>query len=412
MRPLFNQAELAGYLQHILTELVDEIETLDEEAFDHDSPNHLEEEFIVRATVGTLSVATNTPVTGNIEEIRLDASRDPRYGGFPGRANFVRGTRIFADYQWEGNGALFDYQPSTFLSVAINAEVLYLDHTVQIAIDLPGDDPPPERVQSELHRILTRIDTMVEYVNQQVMQHNAGVGDAVRSALDGRKSRLAKRSALSKSLGFKLLRRDDAPRIVPVKRKIVGPTRRTRSPAAGRSVQSEWELAESDYEDVISVLSGLLKSCERNPSIVVDKQEEALRDLILIVLNGVYEGRASGETFVQSGKTDILVHVEDRHVFVGECKWWNGPKACSTAVDQLMGYLPWRNEKAALIFFIRNHNATAVIESAAATISEHLSCTRLGPPSPVPDFRRNFILSQPEDSAREIQLAALFAVIR
>jgi hypothetical protein len=70
------------------------------------------------------------------------------------------------------------------------------------------------------------------------------------------------------------------------------------------------------------------------------------------VLNGTYQGAATGETFVKEGKTDILVRIEDRHVFVGECKWWDGPKACAEAVDQLLRYLPWRDEKGALVVFI------------------------------------------------------------
>lgn len=49
-------------------------------------------------------------------------------------------------------------------------------------------------------------------------------------------------------------------------------------------------------------------------------EEESLRDQILVQLNGNYEGMAMGETFVKSGKTDTLVQVEGRHVFVGECK--------------------------------------------------------------------------------------------
>jgi len=42
------------------------------------------------------------------------------------------------------------------------------------------------------------------------------------------------------------------------------------------------------------------------------------------MLNTHYEGGATGETFNAAGKTDILIRVEDRNVFIGECKWWSG----------------------------------------------------------------------------------------
>jgi hypothetical protein len=50
-----------------------------------------------------------------------------------------------------------------------------------------------------------------------------------------------------------------------------------------------------------------------------------------VQLNGTFEGAATGETFVRSGKTDILLRQEDRHVFVGECKGYDGPQSVSRA---------------------------------------------------------------------------------
>ena len=103
-----------------------------------------------------------------------------------------------------------------------------------------------------------------------------------------------------------------------------------------------------------------LLAMERTPSVASGKDEEELRDQILVQLNGTFEGGATGETFVQKGKTDILVKDGERHIFVGECKWWSGAKACGDAIDQLLSYLPWRDEKAALILFIDRKDASAV----------------------------------------------------
>ena len=116
------------------------------------------------------------------------------------------------------------------------------------------------------------------------------------------------------------------------------------------------------------------------------------------------------KTFVKNGKTDLLVRVGDRHVFVGECKWWTGEKSFGSAIDQLLGYLPWRDEKAALIVFIRQKDASAVIRKADGAVRAHASFKRSGATADDPGLRLNYVLGHPDDQEREIKLAVLFAV--
>ncbi len=50
---------------------------------------------------------------------------------------------------------------------------------------------------------------------------------------------------------------------------------------------------------------------------------------------------------------------------------WSGPKAFSEALDQLLGYLVWRDTKSALIVFMRRENVSDVRAKAEATIRAH-----------------------------------------
>src|SRR5205807_579707 len=108
---------------------------------------------------------------------------------------------------------------------------------------------------------------------------------------------------------------------------------------------------------------------ERNPASFSTMDEESIRDNILLQLNGHYEGMATGETFNSSGKTDILVRVNDRNIFIAECKFWHGPKKFEETIDQLFDrYLTWRDCKCALIVFNRQKNSSLAAQKMHETM--------------------------------------------
>jgi hypothetical protein len=248
----------------------------------------------------------------------------------------------------------------------------------------------------------------IQASNNEVAAHNDRLEGQLRPLVERRRSQLQKQGDLRSALGFG--RRDDAPKPIPLERKLFGPARRHSTPTASRTARVEQALDDADYEDVITVIRGMLRALERTPSLASREREEFLRNVLLVTLNGTYQGAGTGETFVRSGKTDILIKVEDRHVFVGECKWWEGPAGASAAVDQLLGYLPWRDEKAALIFFIDRKGAGAILDEAERVIRLHRAYKRLGASSSDPAARRNFLLAHPDDPEKAIHLAVLFAV--
>jgi hypothetical protein len=70
--------------------------------------------------------------------------------------------------------------------------------------------------------------------------------------------------------------------------------------------------------------------------------------------------------------------VEDRNVFVGECKWWSGPSSFASpdkeepsALNQLLSYATWRDAKLALTVFVDNKDVGKVIASAREALEKH-----------------------------------------
>jgi hypothetical protein len=181
----------------------------------------------------------------------------------------------------------------------------------------------------------------------------------------------------------------------------VSPPSQEKSKAEPLTVPTDMQ----QYEEILSVLSNMVTVMERNPKTFEGIEEEALRDHFLVQLNGKYKGQATGETFNKKGKTDILIRVDGKNIFIAECKFWGGEKKLKETLDQLLGYTAWRDTKLALLIFNRNKNFSAVLEQISEVMKNHPTFTQeLSYPSET-GFR--FILHHPEDKNRELLLTVL-----
>ncbi|NED08343.1 hypothetical protein G3I55_42730, partial [Streptomyces sp. SID6648] len=89
--------------------------------------------------------------------------------------------------------------------------------------------------------------------------------------------------------------------------------------------------------------------------------EDRLRDVLLVALNGYFEGRATAESINGDGKNDILLRIGDRNVLIVECKIWDGPAAIAPALDQLLRYVDNGTTRTVLISFLRTNNPEPLI---------------------------------------------------
>jgi hypothetical protein len=185
------------------------------------------------------------------------------------------------------------------------------------------------------------------------------------------------------------------------------PRRRRPKPTASTKTTSpfapEPALDDKTFGDIIEVIRATTQVMERLSKTAREMGEESLRDHLLIGLNNQF-GPATAESFNGSGKTDIYLPVEGSagNVFIAECKIWKGPAGIRKAVDQLLGYLTWRDTKAALIVFQRTGSRDDVWAKTVEVIREHDSYKRdRGEEGTV------FTLASAADPAREIHVAVL-----
>jgi hypothetical protein len=191
-----------------------------------------------------------------------------------------------------------------------------------------------------------------------VENHNNSAPNAIRQALERKRTLAQSATGAVAALGIPIKRRDTEPTFTI-------PAKRRESPAKRPTVvtgkyEPEPILDEKEYQHILEVLKSMSLVIERNPTSFASLDEEAIRDHFLLQLNGHYEGGATGETFNASGKTDILIRAENRNVFIAECKFWRGPKGFDEAIDQLLGYLTWRDSKCALLIFNKTKDSSAV----------------------------------------------------
>ena len=405
MTELFSRGELREFLAARIRSVTDRLETTPEDEVLSRSTDDLAEHLVDLARLEPLAISSE-PVDGGVSEGSQEAPDQFGTGRRYRRPVF----NVHAVYEFTGDPELLHYRPSTYLATATRAEVLGNTLTVRATV-AAQDQVDGTAARRSYEREIGHVRTNAAYSTADVNAYNAGLDGRIRPAIERRKGVLQQRRSIAGALGFPLQRRTDAPASVPLERKQLSFARPTPPPTPRYPYRDEPALTTAQYEDVIGVVESTLLAMERTPSVASGKDEEALRDQILVQLNGAFKGSATGETFVQRGKTDILVRVDDRHVFVGECKWWSGEKAFVGAIDQLLSYLPWRDEKAALILFIDRKDASAAIEKAATTIRSHAAFKRVGAASDDPMRRRNFVLGHPDDREREIRVAALFAVL-
>jgi hypothetical protein len=308
-----------------------------------------------------------------------------------------------------GDPLMFEMTASRFSSGAILGEIDQRASALRLHCDNP-DDAGQAKVHFE--RTLDQIEQRLRWTRADIQAHNQQMTRQLQAAVAQRRAKLLDDRNLQASIGYPIMKRPDADsHSVPLKRRKITPSRSARPSGRPSAYVPEPAIDDDDYEAVLAVLRNARNALERSPSMSAKLDEEETRDLLLVMLNGQFEGKAAGEVFNGAGKTDILVREFDRNVFIGECKIFDPKNKQSVdhvvtgALDQLLSYLVWRDTKAALLLFIRDANVSEVVSKAVAAISSHPNHKRPGKISGVE--RYDFVVHANGDTNREIRVAFL-----
>jgi hypothetical protein len=301
-------------------------------------------------------------------EAQRDVSGDPRRSFFLDRAGpvVVTGAEISVDIPFSGDPQMFKVQPSTSNS---RPPVGFVNDNT-LTFRCWGDNLTSEGIQRQFAGWLSDVKQWLEWQRNSFRDFNAALEREARQAFERRRQQLLANHNLVACLGIPLKPRPDAlvTYTAPeVKRKLAPKL----PPATAGSYKPEPALDEAQYEHILTVIQSMVKVMERSPRAFHNLDEEALRMHFLVQLNGHYEGQATGETFNYQGKTDILIRSGDRNIFIAECKVWGGQSRLTEAIDQLLGYLSWRDSKAAILLFNRNREFSRVLAAIPEAVRGH-----------------------------------------
>lgn len=372
MRP-FRDNDSFKFCSHVLSSVKNEIEVLENGYILKSSKTEIENYFLNMAHIEPIEIDEQYYIS-DTKGIRLDVSHDFMRAVFPGEKLFVAGTDLDISMGYSGDVVLWQIRPSSF-SLGGYPDLNVKKNEITFTISFPDDNVNPEQIKREIDSYVRSLIDAAKSLKRDIDNHNRTAPEQVKSFLQRKYQKANQATNAIEKLGIPI-KRCDSPRTYTV------PTLRRASPVTQlpRSSVDKYEpepaLDIKEYDHIIDIMKSMSLVIERSPTAFQQLEEEAIRTHFLIQLNGHYEGTATGETFNASGKTDILIRIENKNVFIAECKFWHGEKVYNEAIDQILSYLSWRDSKCALIVFNKNKSSTAVRDKMHEIMTERRECRR------------------------------------
>lgn len=396
---LFHEGSLSDALEAKRRSIPSRVERIPRDQFLSSSVDtlieHLEPEFVVDA----LEVHEDR-MSMEDGEAKIDVTGRFDYAGWGDGPVMAAGHKFRFYLPFTGDPSLWKLRPSSFSSMPPHGLVDSRSRTLTIELTNTSNTAF-EQYDKELKAVLAGIRQYLATQRGMIDRHNSAVAPAIREAIEKRKAEVERLHGISSAFSIPLVKKPGMPDFTPieVKKKVARPL----PPPPAQGFKREPSISDERYEDILGNIRHMGATLEGAPQSWLSLGEEALRDILLASLNSVYEGAATAEAFRKYGKTDIRIEEATRAAFVAECKLWKGEKALLEALDQLLGYVTWRDVKTALVIFNKDAAGFAGVQQ---TIGEALPKHRLYLRSKgaVPSGEWCADFTSAEDAGREVRV--------
>jgi len=364
-----------GYLDDVLRNILQQIS--DKVGSENDSYllgvneenyiEHLLSEFTLEAPEIDAEAVTVTP-----SEKMIPARLHPSAGFFMTDEDVEYKRQVLTFHlPFQGDINLLRFQPNPSI---LWSHVFIHNHSENgqdLSFEIINFSNDGEQIKREKDSLIGNLATQIGHIRNQVNGFNNSLRQEIESRFQARKKDLLSKSDFLSQLGVpvrknpKIPETFSVPGINPPKKIIPRPVISTTAGKPDPTLDLE------TYGEILQIIQDVGKQLERMPSTYKDKHEEELRDHFLLFLEPKFIGSATGETFNKEGKTDILLRYEGSNIFIAENKFWSGEKNYSETIDQILGYLTWRDSKAAIVIFVKNADFSSVIQKVKDTTPSH-----------------------------------------
>jgi hypothetical protein len=394
----FNDDDTFSTFSNLMKKITNEIKSLDNDYVLNASNTELEEYYLSKVTIEPIELYIEDYHIEEKIQIQKDVSHDFSRAIFPGERAFVPGTKLRIAIPFNGNEGLWRIRPSTY-SISGYPEIEIKNDRIIIEIEYADDSVNIENIKAQINREISSISNAISNLNLDVNSHNASIKGNIISSLRYKRKLAEEGDRTLHNLGIPIKKRDTPlSYTVPTVRKIII----NKPIVSTQKYKPEPILSEDEYQNILKIIKSMSLVIERNPKAFSNLDEEAIRTHFLLQLNGHYEGNATGETFNASGKTDILIRVENKNIFIAECKIWRGQKYFNESIDQLLSYLSWRDSKTAILVFNRTKDTSTILTKMEEIIQERTELVKTIYKNK--DGESRYIFVKPSEPGKEIIL--------
>lgn len=334
---LFSNINFHDWQGGRLAEVKKAVNALPKNRFLADSDEEIIQAIYTSLAVATLSIDRENYFRSDLHEKTISRNYGPDY------SPTFSGVTFDIYIPFSGNAELWAVRPSphtmAFPRGDYSSKPGYLTYSLELT---QGEY---NNVNKIIENYFQSIELYLENLRQNISEYSTKLLNKIRECVTQRRQEVGAIQELENCLNIPLERQANAPNPTPI------PLQKIELPRNVSGNKKEYTISQEDYKHILRIIRHEGASFERTPYTFSRFEEEDLRNILLAHLNGHYTNMATGETFRKNGKTDIYIPFENNAGFVAECKFWTGEQNVISTVDQLLGYLTWRDCKAALIFF-------------------------------------------------------------
>jgi hypothetical protein len=258
-----------------------------------------------------------------------------------------------------------------------------------------------DSISQKFEQDIETLQDSLRRLRENADRFNTALLSFIRPRLDARRRIAEQTRQTTEGIRFPLRQVTNAPQTYRLPEK----PRQIAVQPVQKPAEKSFVLSEDDYQEILRICTSMSLVMERSPTVFENAEEEHVRVHYLVQLNGQFQGGATGETFNNQGKTDILIRQGDKNVFVAECKFWGGHKDHLATISQLLGYTTWRDTKTAIIVFNRNQDFSHVISEAQRGMKDHPQYK--SGPKKEGETRFRYVFTHSDDAQRDIVVTLL-----